>query len=318
MQLRQLRYFLAVVEHGSFSAAAAELGRTQQALSKAIHTLEETAGVRLLDRNPRTATPTLFGEMLIAHARNIELELRGFRERVAEMLGANEGNVIVGASATAAGLLVADAIEVLHERQSQIRLSVMTGIYQDLVPALLRGELDICVGVETVDADLQDVVREVLCYEEFRVIAGADHPLAGRAEVGHAELLEHPWILGRKLGAVEEALAASFEDLDLPRPVAAIETNSTEFLRSMLLKGRHLCVLPADLFAAERQHGTLVALNTRHFKWSASISLYYRRGNAPGAAAVAVIDALHAAARRYEHARDTSMHPQDGPARSAG
>jgi DNA-binding transcriptional LysR family regulator len=51
MELGQLRYVIAIVEHGSFSRAASELGRTQQALSKAIHGLEEELGVRLLDRS---------------------------------------------------------------------------------------------------------------------------------------------------------------------------------------------------------------------------------------------------------------------------
>src|SRR5437868_14867740 len=74
MELRQLRYFIAIVEHGGFSRAASELGRTQQALSKAIHALEEELGVRLLDRNSQIATPTAFGKLLLEHGRAIESE----------------------------------------------------------------------------------------------------------------------------------------------------------------------------------------------------------------------------------------------------
>ncbi|MCC5868167.1 MAG: LysR family transcriptional regulator [Gammaproteobacteria bacterium] len=300
MQLKQLKYFMAVLEHGSFSNAAAELGRTQQAISKAVHNLEEIVGVRLLDRNARVATPTVFGELLLVHARNVDLELRSFRERVAEMLGTDKGQVTVGASATAAGLLLADAVSMLQSRQPDIRVTVKAGIYQDLLPNLLRGELDICVGVETVDANIEGLVREVLCRERFCVVASAQHPLAGQASVRHQQLLEHPWVLGQKLGSVEEAFVESFDTLGLGRPDAAIETNSTEFLREILLRDQHLCLLPADLFADEIAQGRMVRLPVTQFDWSASISLYYRRGTAPGNATVALIDALHVASRQHE------------------
>ena len=59
MDLKQLRYFLAVVRLGSFSAAAEELGRTQQAVSKGVRQLEERLGVRLVDRSARQPRPTL-------------------------------------------------------------------------------------------------------------------------------------------------------------------------------------------------------------------------------------------------------------------
>ena len=65
MDLRQLRYFLAVVEHGSFTRAAAATGRTQQALSKGIQALELQLGARLFDRGARQATPTAAGRLLL-------------------------------------------------------------------------------------------------------------------------------------------------------------------------------------------------------------------------------------------------------------
>jgi molybdenum-dependent DNA-binding transcriptional regulator ModE len=72
MELRHLRYFVAVVRNGSFSAAAEQLGRTQQAVSKAIAQLEERLGVRLLDRDARTPRPTAFGELLLERAEEID------------------------------------------------------------------------------------------------------------------------------------------------------------------------------------------------------------------------------------------------------
>ena len=61
MRLQQLRYFLAVIDEGGFTRAAQHLGRTQQAVSKALGLLEQELGVRLLDRESGSPGPTLFG-----------------------------------------------------------------------------------------------------------------------------------------------------------------------------------------------------------------------------------------------------------------
>jgi DNA-binding transcriptional LysR family regulator len=61
MQIQQLRYFLAVIDHGGFTRAATHLGRTQQAISKSLRQLEAELGVRLLDRESSVPRPTAFG-----------------------------------------------------------------------------------------------------------------------------------------------------------------------------------------------------------------------------------------------------------------
>ncbi|MCC5867225.1 MAG: LysR family transcriptional regulator [Gammaproteobacteria bacterium] len=295
MQLRQLRYFLAVVEHGSFSRAAEELGRTQQALSKGIQALEDSLGVRLLDRNPRTATPTVFGQLLLGPARNVDVELRGFGERLNEMLGVQHGHVRIGASPTAAGLLLADAVGTLKTRFPEVTLTVSTGIHGSLLQALVGGDVDLCVSVETQDTEMENVVREVLCHEDYRIIAAGSHPLARRA-VRASDLQSQRWVRGRNLGVVEQAFTDSFSTLGLQLPAAAMETDSLEFTREMLLAGDCLCILPTDLVARELESGLLVTLEVPGFRWLRPISLYYRRTTPPGPAALALIGALHAAA----------------------
>ena len=71
MELKQLQYFLAVVEYGSLSRAAEHLGLTQQAISKSMLTLEADAGVELLERRGRNVRPTSHGLLLVTHARKI-------------------------------------------------------------------------------------------------------------------------------------------------------------------------------------------------------------------------------------------------------
>ena len=113
MEMQQLRYFLAVLEHGSFSRAADDLGRSQQAISRAIQTLEEQVGVRLLDRGAGRVRPTAFGQMLVVHARGIIGHDKAFRDELRAGLGSQRGSVRLGAGPAVAELAFA-AVEAAY------------------------------------------------------------------------------------------------------------------------------------------------------------------------------------------------------------
>ena len=100
MQMQQLRYFLAVVEHGGFTRAAEQLGRTQQAVSKALRLLEADLGVRLLDREAGAPRPTAFGLMLLEFARRVTRDEGEFRARLQQVRSASRGEVRIGTSAS--------------------------------------------------------------------------------------------------------------------------------------------------------------------------------------------------------------------------
>src|SRR5574337_171167 len=100
MDLRQLRYFLAIVKYGSFSRAAAMTGRTQQALSKGIQALEQTLGTRLFERNMRGAQLTIAGRLLLDHARTADDAVRSFEDRLQELQTGTEGEVRIDRKST--------------------------------------------------------------------------------------------------------------------------------------------------------------------------------------------------------------------------
>ncbi len=296
MQLQQLRYFLAVVEYGGFSRAAEALGRTQQALSKGIQALEDTLGVRLLERGSRVARPTVFGQLLLEPARAIDHELSVFRSRLAEALEAASGRVHVGASPTAAALLVADAVTAVRRRLPALRIEVVTGLQHQLLSRLLQGELDLCVGVDTRDAEPQGVIREVLVHEHYRVIAAADHPLAREPAPDHMALTTWPWLRGSNLGVVEELFREGFEKRGLVPPEPVLETDSLELVRTLLASDHYLCLMPQGLVRPELEHGQLIALGGSDLSWARPISMAYRADASPPPPALTLARALHEAA----------------------
>lgn len=295
MELRQLRYFAAIVEHGSFSRAASELGRTQQALSKAMHALEEQLGVRLLDRNAQVATPTAFGRLLLEHSRAIESEVHTFRSRLGQLFDAEGGAVRIGTGPSSAGGLVARAVLALQSERPGIRLDVVAGVHADLVLQLQQGRLDLAVCIETDRIDPGHLTRETLGEDAYVVVCGRSHPLASREQLDVADLGNARWIMGRRLGEVETAWDALFDSAGLPRPKTAIDTNSIEFCRAALLGGQHLGVLTRSLIESELHSGALRALPVANARWPRPVVLLYRRADLGMPAMLAVIQALHAA-----------------------
>ena len=101
MELRRVKHFLAVVDQGSFTAAAQKLGVSQQAVSKSINVLEDELGVRLFERDTRLVTLSRFGELLLSHARNIDAEAQQFKRHLEDAVGVRSGRLVIGAGLTA-------------------------------------------------------------------------------------------------------------------------------------------------------------------------------------------------------------------------
>lgn len=293
MEIRQLRYFMAVIEHGGFSRAAAHLGRTQQALSKSIRSLEEDLGVRLLDRESDVPRPTAFGAMLVEFARRVahdESELRRHLKR-----DIDAGTCIrIGASPTTAARVVR-AVSALAVSHPQLRVEVQDGVQSGILAALTRGDIDLAlyIRIEPLAADPADLVVETLGHETYRLVAGAQHPLAAKSgAISISDLAKTDWLLGSNAGDVESAWREMFESAGIAPPESRCTTSSVEFCRDLLRAGRHLSILPLGLINHERARGELVALPAERFSWSRPVILGYRRST-PSAAALAVIHALH-------------------------
>ena len=301
MQLQQLRYFIAVVEHGGFTRAAEHLGRTQQAVSKALRLLEDELGVRLLDREAGVPRPTAFGQQLIEFARGVSRDEAAFRMRLQSVRTVDSGTVRIGASPTVAASLVASAAVTLGEQNPGLGITVIDGIQGSLVPALLRQEIDVAVYIRTSadDALLEGLATETLTQQDYRLIAARSHPLAGRKRpLTAAELGGCAWVLGANSGDVEAAWREAFDSEGLPLPRPGLVTTSIEFCRAILMRGQHLSILPLGLIEQERVSGDLVALPAPAFEWQRPVAMTYRTGSLQEAHVLAAIRALHQVAMR--------------------
>ncbi len=298
MELRQLRNFLAVIDCGGFSRAAAHLGKSQQALSKSILALEESVGVRLLDRHPKVASPTIFGQMLIPRARQIDAEAMAFRNELAACRRSDRKQVRLGASPAAATLLVIEALLRLATEQPHLYVAVESGVYSTMLPRLLSRELDAFVCIDNGDPVPADLEKIVLMVDEYRVIAAGTHPLAKRTGLTATDLADYCWILGTTLCEIERAWRAAFEHDAIPSPEPLFDTNSIEFSKYALLSSTFLTILPTQIIESELEAGVLCCLDTVGFRWARPIALHYRINAGLNPEAMIIVDYLHKAAEK--------------------
>ncbi|APU42780.1 LysR family transcriptional regulator [Streptomyces sp. TN58] len=192
MSLRQMEYFLAVVEESSFTRAADSLHVTQPALSHQVKALERSVGGPLLERMPRGVRLTAMGRAFLPHA---QLAVRSAHqaERAARAAAGVAGGELHLATvhAVAVGLLpgVVARWRALHPGVSLMLREY--GSTEALEEELERGAADLAVGPEPArwTGPLLPLGRE-----ELVVVVPSDDPLAGRAAVRLAELADRDWI----------------------------------------------------------------------------------------------------------------------------
>jgi DNA-binding transcriptional LysR family regulator len=151
MTLQQLQYFLAAVEHGSFSGAADALHMAQPSLSEQVRRLEAELGVELFARVGRGVALTEAGETLRPHAERVVAEADEARDAVVEVRELRGGTVSLGMFGDAPYFLLTEVIEEFRKRHPDVRVRMVGQNSTEVADALRAGELDAAVIALPVD-----------------------------------------------------------------------------------------------------------------------------------------------------------------------
>jgi DNA-binding transcriptional LysR family regulator len=213
MEIRDLRALLSVVRHGSFTAAARELGYTQSAISQQVAALEAELAQPLVRRRPVRPTPA--GERLAEHAARIMLRLDVARSELAR-LGDASGEVRVGACPLAAPDLLADALASLRVGHPLLRVTVRPADPRSAVADVASGAVDAALadGITAPSeplhfADAGLLSSTPMAETPLVVALAADHPLGRRPGINLDMLTDAPWVAAPALGGRGPAVSAS-------------------------------------------------------------------------------------------------------------
>jgi DNA-binding transcriptional LysR family regulator len=225
VELRHLRYFVAVAEELNFTRAAERLHIAQQALSTAIRQLEERVGAQLLERTTRKVELTPAGIALLESARPL---LAGAEQAVAaaQQAAGRRPALTVGFTAALTHDLMGEALKRFGERRPDVSLLIRFGDLLDPTGGLRAGEADAALVYGPFDTSGLEL--SYLWSDPIVACMAADHPLAEKDELTIEELVEQPtfdfptpdrrwrdfWRLAEYRGGRPPRIAAQYHTLD--------------------------------------------------------------------------------------------------------
>ncbi len=219
--LRQLELFVALANHSTLSAAAAELHVSESALSSAISQLERGVGAQLcVRRKARGVTLTPTGHIFAARAAAILSEMRELVNDVAAQEGEIVGEVRIGCFTTLAGTVLPPVMQHIPLEHPGLRITVSIGTQEELLSQLDTGRLDFAI---LYDQYLPDHLRKAPIYQaEEMALLPESHALAGRDSISLKELADEPLVLLDATPSVPNMRHLYAEQGLTPRIVAAV------------------------------------------------------------------------------------------------
>lgn len=194
MELRALRYYLAVCECGTMSRAAEELHVTQPALSRQIAGLERELGCELLERRSRSVRPTEKGLYLRRRAQ----EIVGLADQTSADFSHGDdivaGDIHIGAGESASMRLIARHVRAFRRRYPDVRFHLHSAVATDLVERLEHGLDDLAVLMSYPEDERCSHLRLPLS-DAWGLVVREDDPLAEREVISPADLAEGPLIM---------------------------------------------------------------------------------------------------------------------------
>lgn len=231
MELRQLRFFVAVAEELHFGRAAARLGVVQPAVSQQLSRLERELGLRLLERGPHRVVLTEAGARLLAEARTTLVAADRIRDTAADLARGRATTVRLGTS-PGLGQRVLRGLTTVLGSSPQAEIVLVSGDANAHAVALARGQLDLALVRGPVEREVVSVVR--VGQDPVSVVLPASHPVARCDAVRMEDLTGLPLRLPPRaidpelVDAVLERCAASGLAFPRGREVTSIEDAAIE------------------------------------------------------------------------------------------
>lgn len=248
----QLQALLAVMRHGSASAAAKELGYTTSAISQQLMNLEKAMGVQLFERGPRSMQITPAGEEMAGHAADILGEIALAGDRMQAFAEADRGRLRIAAAGSAAAQLLPRAVSRLTATHPGADITmVLPGERMGVRQAVENGTAD--VGIEYAH-DADDPTGSVRATELFReefVVLGRDQGESGmRADL--AEFADCVWI-APEAGSDQDALFVRAARAHGFTPRVRFRSEDVDVTRGLIREGLGVAMLPVMALGIDRR-----------------------------------------------------------------
>lgn len=294
MTIRQLQYFLRIVELRSFSKAAAYLHVAQPALGLQIRKLEEELGVKLLNRHSRGVIPTEAGLLLREHAQIILRQMERAKLSVTDLAGPPRGKIAVGLTPTLNLILATQLVERCRRDYPNVALAIVDAMSEDLMEWVENDRIDLAFSYNPAAA--QGLVCEPLVIEDLCLV-GPGGESDRSPTVTLPEIADLPMILpGGSSGLrslVEEAAHARGFDLNV-----VLEIDSVTAMKELVAKSVGYVILPLGSVKREVDESRLSARRFERPALSRTMYLVYSAKRPASKATAAVRELMRDVIRK--------------------
>ena len=264
MEVKDLRYFRAIAECGTFSKAAAQLRVAQPALSRKIQKMEHMLGVKLLRRGARGVTPTDAGQVLLQRALRFERDLEEMRHEMARYAERGTGVLRLSIQSPLSLILAPELMHAYQPSHPGITLELTEGFSGDLIDGLLNERSDIAVA-DTPTHPHADLSYAPLWVETLQLVGpvgGLIDAQFGPGPLPLRELSRVPVIMPCQRHAIRVLVDAAFERQNMRfRPV--MEANGALMILQLVKSGFGYSLMPANRAYPWVARGELEAIELR-------------------------------------------------------
>jgi LysR family transcriptional regulator, transcription activator of glutamate synthase operon len=283
MDLRQLRYLVALAEERNFTRAAASLHIAQPAMSQQIRRLEDELGLAVVERTTRRVKLTDAGELLVVRARRILVELEAAETELQALRGMYIGHVTIGAMHTMGPVDLSLALALFRERHPDVQFTVREQTSEETAEMLRVDELDLGFLSVTERVESHGLGLHQLLSEELVVLLPPSHRLGKRRQIRMAELAAEPFISFRTGARLRELLVSAGHEAGF-EPRVTLESNESQRVRRLVSRGLGVAILPRS--DAEGPGAEVAVVTLIEPRLERDITLAWREGrrHAPAAA----------------------------------
>ena len=240
MNLRTLRYFVAVVDAGSLTAASAAIAIAQPALTRQMRELEHEMGVQLLHRLPRGVRLTQAGVTFYESAQRMLAESARLTQKLARNQGSTQATVALGVPPTLARLLLPGVFETCVDTLEEVVLRTREAFTPALLEWLERGIIDLAV-VTNPDPG-RPLIFQPLLAEPFALVSHASMRIGPIVQIH--QLTRIPLLMtSLHRGVVERQLASLGKEIKVQS-----EIDSVDSIRELVSRGRWATIMPVSVF----------------------------------------------------------------------
>ena len=241
MNLRDLRYLVAVSDLRSFIQAADQCFISQPTLSTQIKKMEDTLGVQIFERTNKKVMPTEVGERIIASARRILLEVNTIEDLAEQAQDPLAGNFRLGAFPTLSTYIFPGLVPKIRQALPKLRLILIEEKTDTLIEQLKQGQLDAALLALPIHDDYLET--QALFEDEFYLAVANDHPMAMRASVGQSDLCGQQLLLLDE-GHCLRGQALQICQLNQAEEQQDVRATGLETLRQMVRAGTGITFMP--------------------------------------------------------------------------